>query len=150
MEMKKNPTSSNNNQPRISPAPFSSSTEREELERALLSSTGSASAQSFYRDATASSSSQQQNFVPTAVAILPNGAYDNNGMPAMAVAASVTASLPPPPARSSATASSSRNSRTSSNIHYQNQKSLNSEKNESFVEEYDDDVIVRPEPPLSA
>eukprot|EP01083_Nonionella_stella_P302111 1040343_1 len=68
----------------------------------------------------------------------------------MAVAASVTASLPPPPARSSATASSSRNSRTSSNIHYQSQKSLNSEKNESFVEEYDDDVIVRPEPPLSA
>jgi len=27
---------------------------------------------------------------------------------------------------------------------------MNSDKNESFLEEYDDDVIVRPEPPLSA
>lgn len=119
-------------QPKMSPSPFSSSAEREELERALLLSTTTTAAEQ-------SDTTSPQNFVlvPTAVPIVGDTFDENNGVPVVAVATSMTASLPPPPS-APAVASSSRTN-DANNDHKKSTK-----KNESFI---DDDVIVRPEPP---
>mmetsp|Transcript_25476 Transcript_25476/g.61237 ORF Transcript_25476/g.61237 Transcript_25476/m.61237 type:complete len:272 (+) Transcript_25476:97-912(+) len=126
MEMTKKPAS----QPGIPRSPFSSSAEREELERALLTSTGSSDCDS-----------ASQNVVPTAVPIVAGDTFDESSAPVMAVASSFpgVASLPRPPPSTSETVASRR---TKATAHYK--KSANFDKSESFAE---DDVIVRSEPP---
>jgi len=130
MEMTKKPTT--HTRPGMSPSPFSSSAERAELERALLSSTTASSVEQ------SSTSSQNPNyFVPTAVPIVGD-TFNEHGIPVMAVATATIASLPPPPSASAAMAS---NIRTND----ENSHKKSTKKSESFLD--DDGVIVRPEPP---
>ncbi|KAL9187683.1 hypothetical protein ACHAXT_006061 [Thalassiosira profunda] len=101
MEMTKKPPARTSQQP--PPAPFTSAAEREDLERALLSST-------------TESEASQQSYVPTAVPIVAE-VFDENGAPSYA--ASVTASLPPPPPRNAVAASTASKAEKSTKKEYE-------------------------------
>mmetsp|Transcript_4825 Transcript_4825/g.8999 ORF Transcript_4825/g.8999 Transcript_4825/m.8999 type:complete len:329 (-) Transcript_4825:246-1232(-) len=157
MEMTKNKSTA---QPSIPRSPFSSTQERQELERALLDTAPSAppppppaverSASSATSNSAASS---HQNFVPTAVPIGEDTFDETNGVPVVAVATPTMVSLPPPPAGASSAASrmasslSHRTNHHESRARQQQQQfaTKKSEKSDSYMD--DDDVIVRPEPP---
>lgn len=132
----------------MSPSPFSASREREELERALLPSSSSSAAIDGQRTSPTASSATQ-SYVPTAVPIVydtSNGSNDNVPSVTAEFATATIADLPPPPPPppSDAAATGMANNYAGASA-----SAVKMEKSEK-PDYYDDDIIVRPEPPSAS